>query len=591
MSWAFFVQHYTDPARQTPDYDPKYNTDHNGIFYPRAGTLGGCTSHNAMITIYPHQSDWQEIADLTGDASWTPQKMRTYFERLERCQYRSRPAVPDANTTRHGFDGWLGTQQADPTLAGGDVQLLKLLLSAVVETILQTLGPGALANLNPLDLLAILAQTQNPQQILQAVLHTLLDPNDWAMTQGRGEGVFLVPLATGGGHRNGTREFLLDTAGRAGGKLQIVSSALATRVLLDGNRAAVGVEFLKGDHLYGADPNAGQAPAHPEPWVARARREVILAGGTFNTPQLLMLSGIGPRDQLTTRGINCVVPLEGVGKNLQDRYEVGVLSELKHELAILQGCGFKLPAAGDPPDPCLQRWQADGTGLYATNGAVLAIIRRSRPDLPNPDLFLFGLPGTFKGYFVHYSNIIVQERNRFTWAILKGHTGNRAGTVTLRSADARDVPDINFRYFDEGSNDAGQGQADLQAVVEGIKFVRQIMGHPLLAGLVTKTEMLPGGEIRDDAAVADFVKRSAWGHHACGTCKMGRANDPLAVVDGKFQVLGTRNLRVVDASVFPKIPGFFIVTSVYMISEKASDVILAAAGVAPGAAAGPAGGP
>jgi choline dehydrogenase len=578
LSWEFFVQHYTDPARQSKDYDPKYDTAHNGIFYPRAGTLGGCTAHNAMITIYPHNSDWQEIADLTGDPSWAPARMRDYFERLERCRYRSRPVGADANLGRHGFDGWLGTQQADPTLALGDVQLLKLLLSAVVETMVRTLGAGALANVSPLDLLAILTQTQDPQQIFQAVLHSLLDPNDWAMPQGPGEGVFLVPLATAAGHRNGTREFLLDTVGQTGGKLKILSSALATRVLFDGNRAAVGVEFLKGEHLYRADPNAAGAPAQPERWVARARREVILAGGTFNTPQLLMLSGIGPRDQLAAKGINCVVPLEGVGKNLQDRYEVGVVSELKRELAILQGCGFKVPAPGDPPDPCWQRWRTDGTGLYATNGAVLAIIRRSRPELPNPDLFLFGLPGTFKGYFIHYADQIVAERNRFTWAILKGHTGNTAGTVTLRSPDPRDMPAINFRYFDEGSNDAGQGQADLQAVVEGIKFVRQIMGHPLLAGLVTKTEILPGGEMRDDAAIADFVKRSAWGHHACGTCKMGRPDDPLAVVDGNFRVLGTRNLRVVDASVFPKIPGFFIVTSVYMIGEKASDVILAAAG-------------
>jgi choline dehydrogenase len=96
--------------------------------------------------------------------------------------------------------------------------------------------------------------------------------------------------------------------------------------------------------------------------------------------------------------------------------------------------------------------------------------------------------------------------------------------------------------------------------------------------MVVKTELVPGGDVRDDAAIAEAVKKSAWGHHACGTCKMGPATDPEAVVGGDFRVHGTSNLRVVDASIFPEIPGFFIVTSVYMISEKASKVILAGAG-------------
>jgi choline dehydrogenase len=590
MSWQFFVQHYADKARQTSVYDPKYDEKNGGIFYPRAGTLGGCTAHNAMITVYPHNSDWDALAVLTGDESWRPARMRSYFERLERCAYRPPPAIAEFNPTRHGFGGWLGTQQADPAVAVGDPQLLKVIFSAVVETFLDRLieDQGSaldvlrtLVGSDPLELVSILAQHQDPREVLKQLFWRQLDPNDWSVTRGRGEGVFAVPLATAAGHRNGPREFLRETAQRPGMKLRIETEALATRVLLDANGTATGVEFLKGAHLYRADPGRGLAGASV-PWTARARREVILAGGTFNTPQLLMLSGIGPKEHLAARGIECRVALEGVGGNLQDRYEVGVVSEMKKEFGVLQGCGFRLPAAGDPPDPCLGQWHRDGTGLYATNGAVLAVIRRSRKDLPEPDLFLFGLPGTFKGYFIHYAEQIVQERNRFTWAILKGHTRNTAGTVRLRSKEPRDVPDINFHYFNEGSDREG---GDLQAVVEGIKLVRRIMGHPSLAGLVTRSEILPGGDIRDDAAIAEAVKRSAWGHHACGTCKMGRKtadrkpppDDLGAVVDGDFRVYGTRNLRVVDATVFPKIPGFFIVSSVYMISEKAADVIVAAA--------------
>jgi choline dehydrogenase len=544
-----------------------------------------------MITIYPHNSDWQGLADLfPGDPSWQPEKMRDYFERLERCGYLPQPLDPDYNPSRHGFGGWLGTQQADPTLALGDPQLLKVIASAAVGTLAELLVQDtgdplevikAFLSADPVDVTAALLRSGgNPLGALKGVLARHLDPNDWRISRGRREGVFSVPLATWGGHRNGPREFLRQAEAHPGVKLTIRPNALATRVELekrDGGWAATGVRFLQGAHLYRADPNSAQA-AQPAEWLARARREVILAGGTFNTPQLLMLSGIGPTAHLGDKGIDCRVPLEGVGQNLQDRYEVGVISELKKDFPILQGCGFKLPDQGQPADPCLRRWQTDGTGLYATNGAVLALVRRSRKDLPDPDLFIFGLPGMFKGYFVHYSDQIEGVRNRFTWAILKGHTNNQAGTVALKSSDPRDVPEIDFRYFDEGTPDGGE---DLRAVVEGVKLVRRIMGQPSLAGLVTRNELIPGGEIKDDALIADSVKQTAWGHHACGTCKMGPQGDARAVVDGEFRVHGTQNLRVVDASVFPRIPGFFIVTSVYMISEKASDVIIAAAGKAP----------
>src|SRR5262249_3543948 len=103
LRWDFFVQHYANPERQSSAYDSKYNEQRGGTLYPRPGTLGGCTAHNAMITIYPHNSDWDFLADLTGDDSWRPDKMRVYFERLERCGYVSRPIVPDYNPSRHGF--------------------------------------------------------------------------------------------------------------------------------------------------------------------------------------------------------------------------------------------------------------------------------------------------------------------------------------------------------------------------------------------------------------------------------------------------------------------------------------------------------
>jgi choline dehydrogenase len=338
-------------------------------------------------------------------------------------------------------------------------------------------------------------------------------------------------------------------------------------VLFDGARA-VGVEYLRGEHLYRADPRADQAVTAPEPRRLRVKKEVILSAGAFNSPQLLKLSGIGPRDELTRLGIPVLVDLPGVGQNLQDRYEVGVVTEVKSDFPILHGCSFAPPSPGEQPDPCLVEWQA-GQGVYTTNGVVSGIIKRSQTDRPLPDLFIFGLPGCFQGYYPKYSAEIEAKRNYFTWAILKAHTNNSAGTVTLRSADPRDVPEINFHYFDEG-NDAGA--ADLESVVDGLEFVRRLVAR---ASRVTLQEKIPGEEVRSRDDLRQFVKDEAWGHHASCTCKMGPGEDRLAVVDSAFRVHGTIGLRVVDASIFPRIPGFFIVTPIYMVSEKASDVILA----------------
>jgi len=142
--------------------------------------------------------------------------------------------------------------------------------------------------------------------------------------------------------------------------------------------------------------------------------------------------------------------------------------------------------------------------------------------------------------------------------------------VTLRSTDPRDMPVINFHYFDEGSDTA---DADLDAVVEGIRFVRTLTAPIAEAGLIAEEEV-PGAALQSDPALKAFVRNNAWGHHASCTCAIG----PQAsggVLDSSFRVHGTTGLRVVDASVFPRIPGFFIVSAVYMIAEKAAEVILA----------------
>lgn len=555
IAWEFFVQHYTDPDRQRED--PKFDEEHGGIFYPRCGSLGGCTVHNAMITVYPHNSDWDYIAKLTGDASWNSDAMRNYFVRLENCRFGvknylrrfmhnlAKLAGIDWNPGRRGFEGWLTTSQVKPTLLLRDKKLLKIFFESFESTFRDKIG--------------------NPWLRLKRSF----DPNEWSVIQHSAEGLAITPMATRQGQRVSTRELLRETRKQFPGKLFIQTDSLVSRVLFDDDRRATGVEYLEGARLYRADPNARQVALEDIPKrTVHANKEVILAGGAYNTPQLLMLSGIGPRETLEKFGIPLVRHLPGVGTNLQDRYEVGVVSRLKGDLAILKGAEFKPSAV----DPNFQEWKTDKEGLYTSNGAVVGIVKRSERDRPNPDLYIFGLAGYFKGYFRGYSGQHIHERNNFTWAILKGHTNNRAGYVTLRSNDPRDTPEINFRYFDDVPGNSGW-EEDLQSVYEGVRFVREMNANPGMRELIAE-EVVPGPDIQSEEQIKDFIKKNAWGHHASCTCPIGSNSDPNAVLDSRFRVKGVKNLRVVDASVFPRIPGLFIVSAVYMISEKAGDVII-----------------
>jgi choline dehydrogenase-like flavoprotein len=550
MKWDFFVRHYADQSRQTRD--PKYVETHDGkrvdgIWYPRAGTLGGCTAHNAMIFVYPHDADWDSIAQLTGDRSWRSSEMRKYFERLESCHHRGFDRFLSKfgiNPSRHGWGGWLHSEKAVPLAALGDRDLIRSLLDTVH---------------------AALKDAGDRFYQIKSLFETKSDPNDWRSVRDSAVGVRYTPLTTRNHQRIGTRERLLETQEKHPNRLRIETDALVTRVLFDDRQRAIGVEYQKGARLYRA--HAKPSEAGGEVRRAMAAREVILAGGAFNTPQLLMLSGVGPAATLQRHGIPVRVDLPGVGRNLQDRYEVGVVNRMNFERwNVLENVQF---ARGDV---AYQQWASHREGLYTTNGAVLAVVRRSDSERPLPDLFCFALLGLFEGYKPGYSAKFATNLNVLTWAVLKGHTNNTAGEVTLRSADPRDTPLVNFRYFDEGNDASGQ---DLDAVVEGIKFVRKLAAPLKERGLIAKEE-LPGDGVQSDAELKQFARDHAWGHHASCTCPIGfRENGGVLTSD--FRVHGTSGLRVVDASVFPRIPGFFIVSSVYMIGEKAADVIEAAA--------------
>jgi choline dehydrogenase-like flavoprotein len=274
-----------------------------------------------------------------------------------------------------------------------------------------------------------------------------------------------------------------------------------------------------------------------------------------------MLSGIGDPESLASVGIRCIVELPGVGRHLQDRYEVGVVNRLAKAWPVLEGARF------ERGDPLYTEWTR-GKGMYTSNGAALAVLRRSHPDVPLPDLVHLAFLSSFRGYFPGYSKLIADSHQYLTWAILKAHTGNEAGRVTLCTADPRDTPDILFNFFE---GDAAS--ADLAAVVEGIRFARKLSAHLIEPGVID-TEVLPGPDLETQDQLERFVRDHAWGHHAAGTCRIGPREEG-GVLDGTLRVHGTRGLRVADASVFPRIPGTFIASATMMVGERAAELLLA----------------
>lgn len=560
LSWNFFVHHYEDEERQARDWKASYDTPDGDIYtglnppegstlkgtlYPRTGTLGGCTAHNALIAVYPHQSDFEYIETITGDSSWTPDNMRKYFEKLENNGY-SLPAQEG-----HGYDGWLSTETAPLSIVLKDTQLLSML----------TGGAFALGNL-----------TDNIMNIGTLLLG---DANADTKARDTEPGYYQIPIATDDAHRNGPREFIIevrDAKNADGSKkypLDVRMNTHVTKVVFDESEdppRATGVEFLDGEHLYKASPMSRSA-LPGKPGSATASREVIVAGGVYNSPQILKLSGIGPAEELEKFDIKVIKDLPGVGTNLQDHYEISVQGKIEEDFSCLDKCTFSIR---DQADPCINDWESPilgDRGIYSSPGLAATMLYKSSTAGDDFDIFEFGGPVNFRGYFPDYSINATDEHNWFTWAILKAHPRNNAGTVVLQSSDPLEMPKITFNYFDTG---VGDHAADLTALYEAIELARDAFDRQL----VNITEVLPGPDVQSKEDVEQYVKDGAWGHHASCTCPIGNDSDPMAVLDSKFRVRGVSGLRVVDASVYPKIPGTFTAVSTYMVAEKAAEDIL-----------------
>lgn len=529
MAWWYFVKHHADPALDLEDS----KITEQGILYPRGSALGGSTAVNALVTVRAPRADWDRLAAYTGEPGWRATAVAPHHQRV---------------------DGWLRATLPPLALADGDPFVRDMLTSAASVHAEQ--GPFDL-RADPLDIDGTAAE-----------LARLAEQNvNDALALGETEGLYRLPLATEHGRRRGTRERLVETV-TAGHPLTIWTRAFVRRVIFDDGDPprAIGVEYVRGGAPYHAslEPTAAtDAPAE-----VFAAREVVLSAGTFNTPQLLMLSGVGDPEVLGAAGIPTRVPLRGVGRNLQDRYEIAVVAETSRDLPIVEGCTLGQSA---PTDPCVDAWR-DGEGVYQTTGFLASVLRRATPERVQANLQIFASPGDARGYYPGYSRDALRTHDRFSWLVLEAHTSNRDGRVTVESADPYARPTIDFRSFDERDPAA---DPELQDLVRGIRFVRRVLARMRQTHEgTTAEEIWPGAEVESDAELAAFASREAWGHHACCTSAMGDESDPDAVLDARLRVRGTLGLRVVDSSAFPEIPGTFLAHPTFVLSERAADFIL-----------------
>lgn len=516
IAWNFFVRRYSDS--RTESLNSKF-VPGKGIFYPRGSGVGGCTTMNALVNLYLDHQDWTHIRKLTKDDSWDPFRMFEHFERLQ-------VALPDRSKPVWDYfrsqaqRGWLELNQNSISLLFQDKALLSIVTAALRMEGLKS------------EIL---------QKIYAENLNVKLNPNvrDYVLT--KFDGLYNIPVNVKNGFRRGVREFILETKTRLPDKLILKTDCLAKGLIFSENQKdqVIGVEYAEGARLYSAHPNASETSSYSVQ-KAFASKEVILCGGAFNTPQLLQLSGIGDENMLRVRGIEPRIHLPGVGLNLQDRYEVGVVSKYPKGFKLLANCGFDVAH-----DACFEEFMGNPSAhLYGTNGVVISMIKRSSSKQPTPDLCVFAVPGLFRGYFPGYSREAYNSQY-LTWLVLKGHTKNKAGYVHVKSNNFRDTPEVNFRAFNDGGEFNGE---DMQAIIEGVGMARK--ANSLMPKEMGLEEVLPGPKHQGPDGVREFVKKEAWGHHASCTCPMGPDEDPNAVLDSQFRVRKTKGLRVVDASVF-----------------------------------------
>jgi choline dehydrogenase len=350
------------------------------------------------------------------------------------------------------------------------------------------------------------------------------------------EGMGRFDMTVGGGRRCSAANAYLRPALRRP-NLRVRAHALVTRVLFDGKRAS-GVEYERGGARH----------------AVRAAREVIVSGGPINSPQLLKLSGIGPADELRNHGIPVVHALAGVGENLHDHLE------FYFQMACLEPVSLYTALSPWSKAGIGIRWILRKDGLGATNHFETGGFIRSRAGVRYPDIQFHFLP-----LAMNYDGSSPAKEHGFQAHVGPMRSKSR-GWVRLRSRDPRTAPAILFNYMSHPDD-----WTEMRACV---RLTREIFAQPAFDRYRGR-EIQPGPAVTSDEAIDAFVRdKVESAYHPCGTCRMGAAGDPAAVVDSQLRVSGVEGLRVVDSSIMPSVTTGNLNAPTIMLAEKAADHIL-----------------
>ena len=355
------------------------------------------------------------------------------------------------------------------------------------------------------------------------------------------EGVGYFQLTARGGRRcSAARAYLQPAKRRA--NLRIITNALAEKILCDGGRAT-------GVRWRGRDGS--------QVFQATATREIILCGGAINSPQLLLLSGIGPAAHLRDMGVPVVLDCKGVGENLHDHYQVRSMYRCTRPVTMNDAVASWIGK--------LRMGIAYATarrGLLSVGAGVVGVFARTRPELEDPDVQLHFIPfttdkmGTGLHPFPGFTATMNQSRPQ------------SRGRIRLRSPDPAAPPSIVANYLAE--------EIDRRTTIDGLRLVRRIAGQPALKQWIG-AEMAPGPEVQSDEDFLAYARQAGGSiYHPVGSCKMGPDHDAMAVVDPALRVRGMAGLRVADASIMPQVVSGNTNAACIMIGEKCAELVGAA---------------
>ena len=496
-----------------PRTDWLYNTEPdaglNGrtLRYPRGKTLGGSSSINGMIYMRGQARDYDQWADLTGDASWRWDNTLPYFRRPEDHWRLDKPADVNENFKRlHGnkATGSTGEWRVEKQRLRWDV----------------------------LDAFALAAQ--------EAGIPATDDFNT-----GTNEGVGYFEVNQKNGLRwNTAKAFLRPTCyGRP--NFEMWTSAQAAKLVIetqaDGSKRCTGVQVWDGNEMV----------------TAQATSEVILCAGAVNSPQLLQLSGIGPAALLRQHGIDVVHDLPGVGANLQDHLQIRAVFKVQGVQTLNTMASSLLGKAKIGFEYATKR-----TGPMSMAPSQLGAFTRSSPDQPWPNLEYHVQPLSLDAF-----GEPLHRFPAFTASVCNLNPTSR-GTVSIKNADFRSAPAIAPNYLSTPE--------DRQVAADSLRVTRRIAAQPALAKYQPQ-EWKPGVQFESDEDLARLAGDIATTiFHPVGTTKMGRDDDPMAVLDSQMRVRGIAGLRVVDAGAMPTITSGNTNSPTIMLAEKAAEWIVQA---------------